>query len=126
MLEFPAWQLGVGNTLAFGIKHLQNSNPVLVLLGDQPLISAQDLRNLYRTWRKNPDKIACASFADTLGVPAIFPAKFKAHLYKCRGDRGAKNLLLHCPNNVVPVAMPSAEFDIDTPADLNTYLKKVI
>lgn len=126
LLEFPAWKLGVGNSLAFGIKHLQNSNPVLVLLGDQPLISAQDLCNLYRAWRTSPDKIACASFASTLGVPAIFPAHFKAQLYECRGDRGAKNMLLRYPNHIIPVAMPSAEFDIDTPADLSTYLKKVI
>lgn len=126
LLEFPAWKLGVGNSLAFGIKHLQNSNPVLVLLGDQPLISAQDLRNLYHIWRKKPDKIACASFANTLGVPAIFPAHFKARLYECRGDCGAKNLLLRSTNHVVPVAMPSAEFDIDTPADLTACLKKAI
>ena len=126
LLEYRAWDLGVGNSLAFGVKQLQNSNPVLVLLADQPLISAQDLRNLYRAWRKQPEKIACASFSDTLGVPAIFPAKFKARLYECRGDRGAKNLLLRYADQVVPVAMPSAEFDIDTPADLTTYLKKAI
>ena len=126
LLEFPAWKLGVGNSLAFGIKYLQNAHPVLVLLGDQPLISAQDLRTLYRAWRKNPDKIACASFANTLGVPAIFPAQFKAQLYKCRGDQGAKKILLGYSNQVVPVVMPSAEFDIDTPVDLTTYLKKAI
>lgn len=125
LLEFRAWSLGVGNSLAFGVKQLQNSNPVLVLLGDQPLISAQDLRNLYRTWVKNPAKIACASFANTLGVPAIFPAHFKAQLYGCRGDLGAKNLLLRHADHVVPVSMPSAEFDVDTPADLTSYLKKI-
>lgn len=126
LLEYRAWKLGIGNSLAFGIKHLQNSNPVLVLLGDQPLISVQDLRNLYRSWCKNPDKIACASFANTQGVPAIFPAQFKARLYECRGDRGAKDVLLHYADQVVPVAMPSAEFDVDTPAELVTYLKKAI
>ena len=126
LLEFCAWELGLGNSLAFGIKQLQNSNPVLILLGDQPLVSAQDLRNLYRSWRNNPDKIVCASFANTLGVPAIFPAQFKAGLYTCRGDRGAKSLLLHYLNRVVPVAMPSAEFDIDTPANLDRYLKQAM
>ena len=126
LLEFRAWSLGVGNSLAFGVKHLQNSNPVLVLLGDQPLISSQDLRNLYRAWQKSPGKITCASFANTLGVPAIFPAHFKARLYECRGERGAKNLLLRDADQVIPVAMPSAEFDVDTPADLTTYLKKII
>lgn len=126
LLEYRAWKLGIGNSLAFGIKHLQNSNPVLVLLGDQPLISAQDLRDLYRSWCKNPDKIACASFANTRGVPAIFPAQFKARLYECRGDRGAKDVLLRYADQVVPVPMPSAEFDVDTPAELVTYLKKAI
>lgn len=126
LLEFRAWNLGVGNSLAFGVKQLQNSNPVLVLLGDQPLISAQDLRNLYHAWSNSPEKIACASFANTLGVPAIFPAQFKARLYECRGDRGAKNLLQRYTDQIIPVAMPSAEFDVDTPADLTTYLKKII
>ncbi len=124
LLQFPAWKLGVGNSLAFGIKHLQNSRPVLVLLGDQPLVSAQDLRNLYQAFCESPDKIVCASFANTLGVPAIFPAHFKARLYECRGDRGAKKVLVDHPNQVVPVAMPSAEFDVDTPADLASYLNK--
>lgn len=124
LLEFPAWKLGVGNSLSFGIKYLQNTNPVLVMLGDQPLISAQDLRALYRSWCSNPEQIACASFANTLGVPAIFPAQFKARLYKCRGDQGAKKILLDCSSQVIPVAMPSAEFDIDTPADLTTLLPR--
>lgn len=126
LLEYPAWKLGVGNSLAFGIKHLQNSNPVLVLLGDQPLINAQDLRNLYRRWRNSPDKIACASYANTLGVPAIFPAHFKARLYECRGDQGAKNVLLRYADQVIPIDMPSAEFDVDTPAELVTYMKKAV
>ena len=126
LLEYRAWNLGVGNSLAFGVKQLQNSNPVMVLLGDQPLISARDLRNLYCAWREQPGKIACASFSNTLGVPAIFPAQFKARLYECRGDQGAKNLLLANADNVVPVAMASAEFDVDTPADLTRYLKKQI
>lgn len=126
LLEFRAWSLGIGNSLAFGVKQLQNTHPVLVMLGDQPLVSEQDLARLYRTWRAQPEKIACASFANTLGVPAIFPAHFKARLYECRGDRGAKSVLLNCPEQVLPVAMPSAEFDIDTPLDLKTYIKKRI
>lgn len=124
LLEFRAWDLGLGHSLACGIRQLQSGNPVLVLLGDQPLVSAQDLRNLYRTWRRNPDKIACASFANTLAVPAIFPAQYKARLYQCRGERGAKTLLLGGAGQVLPVAMPAAEFDVDTPADLNACLQK--
>lgn len=126
LLEFRAWNLGLGHSLAFGIRQLQNDNPVLVLLGDQPFINGQDLQHMYRAWCANPEKIACASFANTLGVPAIFPALLKARLYECRGDRGAKYLLQRCADQVTPVAMPSAEFDIDTQADFSEYRKKII
>lgn len=119
LLEFRDWQLGMGHSLAFGVNQLPNNNAVLILLGDQPLISAQDLQNLYRAWCTQPTKIACAHFANTLGVPAIFPARFKTELLACTGDRGAKSLLMRYNHELIKVPMPSAEFDIDTPTDLD-------
>ncbi|QEY18118.1 nucleotidyltransferase family protein [Cellvibrio sp. KY-GH-1] len=112
------WQLGMGHSLAHGVAQVNNDNPVLVLLGDQPQVSAADLLRLYRCWKSSPTQIVCASFADTLGVPAIFPAEFKAHLLACSGDRGAKQLLFQQAEHVLAIPMPSAEFDIDTPADM--------
>lgn len=112
------WQLGMGHSLAHGVSQLQNDKPVLVLLGDQPQVSAADLLRLYRFWKTSPTQISCASFANTLGVPAIFPAEFKAQLRNCIGDRGAKQLLFQHAQQVLAVPMLSAEFDVDTPADL--------
>lgn len=112
------WQLGMGHSLAYGVSHLQNDKPVLILLGDQPQVGAADLLRLYRFWKTSPTQISCASFEDTLGVPAIFPAEFKSHLRKCTGDRGAKQLLFQYAQQVLAVPMPSAGFDVDTPADL--------
>lgn len=116
------WKMGVGHSLAYGVKQLDNDKPVLVLLGDQPRITADDLKRLYRLWKTSQNQIICASFADTLGVPAIFPATFKTHLRSCIGDRGAKQLLFNFAQQVVAVQMPSAEFDIDTPEDLQREL----
>ncbi len=112
------WQLGMAHSLVHGVAQLNNDKPVLILLGDQPQVSAADLLRLYRCWRSSPTQIVCASFADTLGVPAIFPAEFKPFLLGCSGDRGAKQLLFQHAEQVVAIAMPSAEFDIDTPADM--------
>ena len=116
------WQMGMGHSLAYGVNQLDNDRPVLVLLGDQPRITANDLKRLYRLWNASPSQIICASFADTLGVPAIFPANFKTHLRSCAGDRGAKQLLFNFAQQVVAVQMPSAEFDIDTLEDLQHEL----
>jgi molybdenum cofactor cytidylyltransferase len=118
LVYFDGWQSGMGHSLAFGASQLDNDNPVLILLGDQPEISVGDLGNLYRLWKTNPTQIVCARFADTLGVPAIFPAAYKHHLRQCAGDRGAKQLLFNYAEQVVAVNMPAAGFDVDTPADL--------
>ena len=122
LLQFHDWQAGMGCSLAFGIKHLTADNAVLILLGDQPLISSQNLQSLYHAWCANPEQIVCASFANTLGVPAIFPAQFKTQLLACSGDQGAKTLLMNNKHQLISVPMASAEFDVDTRADLDDLL----
>lgn len=118
LLEYRDWALGMGHSLAYGIQQLDSNNAVLILLADQPLISGQDLKKLYQSWCLSPDKIACANFSNTLGVPAIFPESFKTHLQNCCDNQGAKKIIYAHINQVIPVAIPTAEFDIDTPDDL--------
>ncbi|GGY73823.1 hypothetical protein GCM10011613_18890 [Cellvibrio zantedeschiae] len=126
LLEYRDWHLGMGHSLAFGIEHFPAENAVLILLGDQPLISGQDLQNLYNTWRENPEQITCASFANTFGVPAIFPPQFKTWLRACTGDRGAKVVLANHIQGLKLVPMPAAEFDVDTPVALQELLKVAV
>lgn len=114
------WQRGMGHSLAQGVAQLPTDNAVLILLGDQPLIDATDLQHLVSTWRAHPEHSCCASFADTLGVPAIFPAHNKPALQQLDGDRGAKSLLLNPANAVSHVPMTNAAIDIDTRTQLVT------
>lgn len=107
----------MGNSLAYGVSQLPMENAVLILLGDQPLISANDLQRLYDAWQCDDGKIACANFLGTLGVPAVFPATIKSKLLQCDGDRGAKQLL-QSSNDLTSVPMPTAAIDIDSPLDL--------
>lgn len=114
----PAWQLGMGHSLGFAIAQLAEHNAVLVVLADQALITPADLNQLINAWQAAPDKIACAAFADTFGVPAIFPAHLKNALLQCTGDQGAKPIINKHLNQVTLVNLPNAEFDVDTRADL--------
>jgi molybdenum cofactor cytidylyltransferase len=114
LIECLDWEMGMGHSLAFGVSQLNSKNAVMVLLGDQPLVTAQDLQNLYRFYCVNPSKIICASYAKTLGVPAIFPTEFKTQLTQCTGDRGAKSLFSNNPSRLLAVSMPSAQYDVDT------------
>lgn len=111
----PEWSGGMGSSLAFGAAQLLERRPLLIMLGDTPGVRGEDLRNLWQLWRKDTSRIACAAFANTSGVPAIFPADTKTVLREISGERGAQRLL---NPQAQTLPMPLAALDIDTPQDL--------
>jgi molybdenum cofactor cytidylyltransferase len=115
------WREGLSSSIRAGIARLPlTCAGAMLLLADQPLVSADDLRRLAGTWRKQPQYIAAALYSGTTGVPAIFPRSMFQALLQLRGDTGARSLLRRNTDRVVRVPMPSAAIDIDTPEDLLT------
>jgi molybdenum cofactor cytidylyltransferase len=113
------WREGLSSSIRAGIARLPlTCAGAMLLLADQPLVSADDLRRLAGTWRKQPQYIAAALYSGTTGVPAIFPRSMFQALLQLRGDTGARSLLRRNTDRVVRVPMPSAAIDIDTPEDL--------
>jgi molybdenum cofactor cytidylyltransferase len=90
----------------------------MLVLADQAAVTAEDLRRLAMTWRRQPGYIVAAQYGATLGAPAIFPASSFRDLTELRGDRGAQGLFKRNPDRVIRVPMDSASIDIDTPEDL--------
>jgi hypothetical protein len=90
----------------------------LLMLADQALLQADSLKGLISAWRQQPDRIAAARYAGSLGVPAIFPQRLFPDLLGLRGDRGAKQILRVRAQVVTGIVMPDAEFDLDTKTDL--------
>lgn len=112
------WTLGMAESLKFGISALpQHSIAAMVMLVDQPLIDAAALRQLVAAWQKNPQQPAAAEYSGDIGAPCILPREIFPAVMNLSGDKGAKALLRSLPL-VSRIAMPSAEFDIDTPDDL--------
>ena len=112
------WQDGMATSLACGVGALPaDAAACLVMLCDQPGISAADLQGLRAAWQRDPDAAAAAAYAGVLGVPAIFPVALWPQLRALRGDRGARRLLAGL-ERVTAVSMPQAALDIDTVADL--------
>ena len=120
----PDWAQGMGQSLAFGAAQLAGDNGLLVTLADQPLVTAADLQQLQTLWQREPHKMVCSQFANTLGVPAIFPAQLKPELCHLRGDKGAKALFAAHPDLLQRHPLAAAEFDVDTPADLTRLLQE--
>src|SRR5437660_11402057 len=109
---------GLASSIRAGVARIPPAcTGVLLLLADQAAVTAEDLRRLAGTWRKQPQYIAAALYAGTSGVPAIFPRSAFRDLAELRGDVGARVLLRRSADRVVRVPMPSAAPDVDTPED---------
>jgi molybdenum cofactor cytidylyltransferase len=114
----PQWASGLGSSLGCGVRHLPPGvSAVLVMPCDLPAVTSADLARLIAAWVAAPDHVVAASWDQHLGPPAIFPQSRWSALQALQGDRGARDLLATGPRTL-PVPMPHAGLDVDTPEDL--------
>jgi molybdenum cofactor cytidylyltransferase len=113
------WREGLGSSIRAAVLRLPPTcSGVMLVLADQAAVTADDLKRLAGTWRKQPQYIAAALYSGTCGAPVIFPRSAFRELTELRGDVGARALLHRNADRVVRVPMPSAAIDLDTPEDL--------
>jgi molybdenum cofactor cytidylyltransferase len=113
------WSEGLASSIRAGVSRLPSvCTGVMLVLADQAAVTAEDLRRLAGTWRRQPHCIVAAQYGSTTGAPAIFPSSCFRDLMELRGDRGANALFRRNPDRVVRVPMESAALDIDTAEDL--------
>jgi molybdenum cofactor cytidylyltransferase len=117
------WREGLASSLRAGLAVVPaDARAVLILLVDQPRVRAAAVARLVRAWRTRPKRAAAAAYAGQIGVPAILPRKLWRAARRLRGDAGAR-ALLDAERNVTRVAMPEAQFDIDTEEDLQALIR---
>ena len=113
------WREGIASSIRAGVLRLPGACAgVMLVLADQPAVTAGDLRRLAQAWRRQPEYIVAAQYGTVTGAPAIFPRSCFVDLLSLRGDQGARLLLRRYSDRVVRVPMESAALDIDTPEDL--------
>jgi CTP:molybdopterin cytidylyltransferase MocA len=112
------WQDGLASSLRTGLAAVpREADAVLVLLVDQPELTAGALARLIAAWRRRPRMPAAAFYAGRAGVPAILPRRSWPAVRRLRGDVGARALLRDAVE-LTPVDLPEAQLDVDTPEDL--------
>lgn len=116
----PAWQAGMGTSLACGVSAMpERVRAALVLLCDQWKVTGDDLRRLVGTWAENPQAAVVADHGDATGPPAILPRGMFDRLSRLQGNTGARRVLKNWKGEIRPIPMPNAAFDIDAPGDLS-------
>lgn len=121
LLENPHWQAGMGNSLAFAARQLnQQCDAAMVVLADQCAVTTEDLIELIRTYRQQ-SAIVCSHYNNRRGAPAIFPRSTFSELAQLDGDQGARTLLRGQQDNIIAVPLARGAIDIDTRDDWTTY-----
>lgn len=115
-----SWPSGMGASVACGVAAARRARPemdgLLLLVCDQPRLSANHLRHLLRHHASGFNSVTASEYGGRAGVPAVFGRGLFPDLEKMDGDRGARDLILRHSAQTVP--WPEGAYDIDLPEDL--------
>ncbi|HEX8329959.1 MAG TPA: nucleotidyltransferase family protein [Hymenobacter sp.] len=111
------WETGMASSIRAGLAAVQAAQPraALIMLSDQPLVTAELLRQLVAEQQQSQAPIVAAAYGDTVGVPAVFHHTLFPALSQLQGTQGANRLIASLGNDVGRVPFPAGLLDVDTP-----------
>lgn len=113
------YEEGIGGSIAMAAKACQSrAAALLLMLCDQPLITAAHLQTLIDTWSGDEHDIVASAYSGTFGPPVLFPRATFGDLAQLTGDQGARSLLGDARFKLTTVRFEDAATDIDTVNDL--------
>jgi CTP:molybdopterin cytidylyltransferase MocA len=125
LVHNPAWQQGMGGSLACGIHAMpERVRGALLLLVDQYRVDRDDLARMAVAWAADPLAAVSASWDAQRGPPVIFPRSLFERVARLEGERGAWAVLRRFRGRQIAVPMPNAAFDLDTPDDLASLAER--
>jgi molybdenum cofactor cytidylyltransferase len=122
------WTTGQLTSLIAGIHERSGDDleAALVTLVDTPLVSADTIRRILRTWRSATAPIVRPARGDVHGHPVLFDRSLFPALRTANPAIGAKAVVRAAAAIVnVPVDDDGAFIDVDTPADYQQLLQRV-
>jgi molybdenum cofactor cytidylyltransferase len=120
IVENPNYAAGQSTSLRAGLAALgPEAAAALVLLGDQPFVTAPILQRIVDTWRDTGAPIVAPVYAGQRGNPVLFARSVFPELLTIEGDQGARAILAADHARVTPVHFddPRPLTDIDTPEE---------
>jgi molybdenum cofactor cytidylyltransferase len=117
--------LGIGASLAAGVKASAKANGWLVALADMPYIESRSHRCVLAQLRTGAS-LAATQYQGRRGHPVGFSKKWYSQLVGLRGSQGGKTLLERHPDELIlcPVDDQGVVWDIDHPEDLQRAFKR--
>ena len=127
IVENPRYLQGMSTSMHLGIQLLTSQDykkrdesysidSALIVLGDQPLITARVIDSLITTYRITGKHIVAPLYDRKRGSPVLFDRSYFPELLEISGDEGGRKVLESHREDVEVVEMSDtvANFDVDT------------
>lgn len=120
------WQEGMASSIRIAIGEINKDSSidnVIIMLCDQPFVSATLLNTLIDKKIETGKPIVACTYNGTRGVPALFDRALFAELLSLQGPEGAKKILMAHANEIATIPFEQGGIDIDTPDDFEQLIK---
>lgn len=110
---------GMATSLHVGIAAIDEPvTGALVLLADQPLLTARVLDRVLGEASARPERIVAATYGGSRGHPVYFPVSLFPEIQAIEGDEGARSVLARHADLVTRIAIepPFVGLDVDEPS----------
>lgn len=127
IIENPNYQQGMSTSLQMGLRaltnikdnnrqHLDLPTSTVILLGDQPLMTASIIDRLIATRETSGKAIIVPLYHGKRGNPVLFSADLFPELMEVTGDEGGRSVIMQHPQDIATVELSeaTASSDIDT------------
>ena len=112
--------LGMGHTIADGIRATCDASGWVIALGDMPFVKAETLLSVKEAI-ENGAQIAVPVHDGKRGHPVGFSSALRFELLSLQGDVGAREILQRHKGEITYLKCgdPGVHFDVDVPEDLS-------
>lgn len=117
-LEVSDAKLGMGYSLAAGVRYSEEADGWLICLGDMPYIQPQTIAQVLEVALQNPEAIVAPICDGQRGHPVFIPRIFKEDLLALQKDEGPRHLMKRGPVVLMSTQDTGIYRDIDVPSDL--------
>ncbi len=117
---------GMFSSVKCGLEAVPDgADAVMVLLGDQPMIQADEMDQLIESYRNSEKGIAIATHGNKRGHPILFGKKFISDINGYPGEASLRDLLQKHPSEILEIKTGNDGIlrDIDTENDYQFELK---
>lgn len=122
IVENKEWKEGMASSIRCGLNTLLHIAPfadaVILMVCDQPFVSASLLNELIATQKNTGKPIVISQYENTMGPPALFYKIVFPQLLQLQGDAGARKIVEKHSHDVATVLFPKGNIDMDTEADI--------